>query len=214
MKRTLLAAILLVASSVAHAGLSFSQLSTATRTEAFNVSGLPFFGVGTLLGLGTLGTDEAGTITFAYLGQESSYLNKFFLTIGATQFLFESNPIGSSVSAFVSSLGPISFGFEGNAGSYAINGGNWDTGTSIGLIGTNMTIASGGAAGTYDFVLGYNDSAGTAKLGDWDDFVVGVNFVRAVSAIPEPEAYAMIGVGLALLGWVARRKRLNGPPSV
>ncbi len=27
--------------------------------------------------------------------------------------------------------------------------------------------------------------------------------------IPEPEIYAMLGVGLGLLGWVARRKKLK-----
>lgn len=211
MKRALVALVLLVASSTANAGLSFSELSTATRTEAFNVSGLSVLDVGTILKLGTLATDIAGTITFSYLGQESGYLNKFFLTVGPTQSLLESNPIGSSISAFVGSIGPISFGFEENfaenTGGYAVNGGNWDIRTSIGLVGTNMAVSSGGAAGTYDFVLGYNDSAGASTLGDWDDFVVGVRFAPVVSAVPEPEAYAMIGLGLAVLGWLGRRKK-------
>jgi len=207
MKRALVAVVLLVASSAASAGLSFSQLSTTTRTEAFNVSGLPFFGVGTVLGLGTLVTDQVGTITFSYLGQESGFVNKFILSVGPTQFLHESNLIGSSISALVGSIGPIGFGFEGNTGSYAINGGNWDPGTSIGLVGTNMTVSNGGAAGTYDFVLGYNDSAGASRLGDWDDFVVGVKFAAQVTPVPEPGIYAMMGVGLALLGWVGRRRK-------
>ena len=30
-----------------------------------------------------------------------------------------------------------------------------------------------------------------------------------VSPVPEPEIYAMMGVGLGLLGWVARRKKSN-----
>jgi len=208
MKRTLVAGVLLITSGVANAGLSFLELSTATRTEAFNVSGLPFFDVGTPLKLGTLGTDEAGSITFSYLGQESGYLNKFFLSVGPTQFLQESNLIGSPINAFVSSFGPISFGFEDNEGGYAINGGDWERGASIGLIGTNMSV-SGGAPGTYDYVLGYNDSAGPTELGDWDDFVVGVKFVPTVSAVPEPALYTMVGVGLGLLGWIGRRKKFK-----
>ena len=30
-----------------------------------------------------------------------------------------------------------------------------------------------------------------------------------VTAIPEPEIYAMMAVGLGLMGWVGRRKRLK-----
>ena len=209
MKRTLLAVALLATSGAADAGLSFLELSTATRTEAFNVTNLPSFAVGTSLKLGTLSTDVAGDITFAYLGQESGYNNKFFLTTGPTQHLYESNPVGTAISAPVSSVGPISFYFEGNTGKYAINGGNWDSGTSIGLIGTNMIVNQGGGAGTYDFVLGYDDSAGATRLGDWDDFVVGVKFTPAVSPAPEPEIYAMLSIGLGVLGWAGRRKKLK-----
>lgn len=203
MKRGILAVTLLAVSSLAHAGLSFNQLSTANRTEAFNVATLPFYAVGTSLGLGALETNEAGTITFTYLGQESGYNNKFYLTIGATQMLTE-NPIGTQASAFVNTTGAVSFKFEGNTGKFAINGGTWATGTSIGLIGTNMTVSSGLAAGNYQYVIGYNDSAGASTLGDWDDYVVGVNFTPA---IPEPEIYAMMGLGLGLMGWVGRRRK-------
>jgi len=203
MKHKLLAVALLAVSGAANAGLSFNQLSTASRTEVFNVATLPFYSVGTSLGLGALETDQQGTITFTYLGQESGYNNKFYLTIGATQMLTE-NPIGTQASAFVNTTGAVSFKFEGNTGKFARNGGVWDTGTSIGLIGTNMTVATGLAAGTYQYVIGYNDSAGSARLGDWDDYVVGVNFTPAV---PEPEIYAMMGLGLGLMGWASRRRK-------
>jgi hypothetical protein len=155
------------------------------------------------VGLGALQTNEKGTITFTYIGQESGFNNKFYLTIGATQMLTE-NPIGTQASAFVDTIGAISYKFEGNTGKFAINGGAWATGTSIGLIGTNMTVNSGAGAGTYQYVIGYNDSAGASTLGDWDDYVVGVNFTPA---IPEPEIYAMMGLGLGLIGWVGRRRK-------
>jgi hypothetical protein len=203
MKRGILAVALLAVSGLANAGLSFNQLSTANRTEAFNVATLPFYAVGTSVSLGALETNEKGTITFTYIGQESGFNNKFYLTIGATQMLTE-NPIGTQASAFVDTIGAISYKFEGNSGKFAINGGAWATGTSIGLIGTNMTVNSGAGAGTYQYVIGYNDSAGASTLGDWDDYVVGVNFTPA---IPEPEIYAMMGLGLGLMGWVGRRRK-------
>ena len=118
--------------------------------------------------------------------------------------LTEANAIGTSISA-VGGPGYLNFKFEGNTGKFAINGGAKDTGTSIGLIGTNMTVSSGAAAGTYAFILGYNDSVGATTLGDWDDFVVGVN----VTAVPEPEAYGLGLAGLAVVGLFARRRRAS-----
>jgi hypothetical protein len=198
----------LIASSAVQAGLLFIDLVTGIRTEAFNISNLPTYGVGTSLALGTLATDAPGTITFTYLGQESSFVDKFYLGTGAPQVLLESHAVGTAISAVVGTPGDISFKFEGAVGKFAINGGTWDAGTSIGLIGENMTINSGGAAGTYAYVLGYNDSAGAARLGDWDDFVVGVNFVPSsrIAAVPEPSTYPMLVLGLALMLWVGRPK--------
>ena len=53
----------------------------------------------------------------------------------------------------------------------------------------------------YDFVIGYDDSAGKKYLGDWDDFVIGV------SAVPEPETYAMFMIGLGLIGFSVRSQK-------
>lgn len=202
LKSIFAAAVLLVASGAANAGLSFSALSSATRTEAFNVSGLPSYAVGTGLSLGSLVTDQQGTISFTFLGQESGYVNALNLTINGTS-LFESNAVGTTISAFVSNLGAVNFRFTENTGpaNYAVNGGYWAPNTSIGLVGQNMTFGRN----SYAYVLGYNDSAGTATLGDWDDFVVGVNFTP--SPIPEPEIYAMMAAGLGFIGWAKRRNK-------
>ena len=203
MKRLIAASALLAITGVANAGLSFSQASTGTRTEAFNVAGLPTFAVGTTLSLGSLVTNQTGVVTFTFLGQESGYVDQFNLLVNG-QSLFESNPIGTSISAAVNSLGAINFSFTENTGAanYAVNGGYWAPNTSIGLIGQNMAFANK----SYAYVLGYNDSAGTARLGDWDDFAVGVNFTPT-TPVPEPETYAMLMAGLGILGWTARRKK-------
>lgn len=201
MKRTLLLVGLLAMAGLAQAGLSFQQVSTGSRTEAFNgISGIGDLAAGTQVSLGSLFTDQIGSISFTYLGEESGYSDRL-LTIAGSTILSESNAVGTSVSKAVNSLGAIDFKFEGNTGSYAINGGAWALGTSIGLIGSNMLVNGK----SFDFVLGYNDSAGAATLGDWDDFVIGVKFTP-VSAVPEPETYAMMLAGLALVGTIARRR--------
>jgi hypothetical protein len=202
LKRILFVVSLLAATGAAQAGLSFNTTTTTTRTEAFDVADLPAFAVGTSVNLGSLMTDQAGTITFTYLGQESGYTDSFHLLVNGTN-LYESNPIGTSVSAVVGGPGAVNFSFEGAAGRFAVNGGTWDTGTSIGLINANQ-VYSGLGAGNYQFILGYNDSAGSSTLGDWDDFVVGVNFVPAV---PEPQTYALMLAGLGAVAFMTRRRR-------
>lgn len=204
MRYTLLAAAGLMLANAAHAGLSFVQIASnpvVARTEVFDgIAGLNAMAVGTSVTLGKLVSDQAGTVTFTYLGQESSYLDSFSMYLGGPgQTLLESQAVGSAVSA---SIGPgdLNFWFEGISGKFAYNGGSWDSGTSIGLI----TGATGAKSGNYQFILGYNDSAGSSKLGDWDDFVVGVTFV---SAVPEPETYAMMLLGLGVVGALARRRK-------
>lgn len=197
---TIAAAGLLVSASFANAALVFVETDKAKRTEAFDVPGFATLPVGSMISLGYLDFTGPGsqTVTYTYLGQESGFNNKFYDFLGGQQLL-ESDPVGTSVSSVVSSTGPLSFEFEGNVGKFAVNGGDWDKNTSIGLIGTNMLVGSV----VYDYVLGYNDSAGSKKLGDWDDFVIGV------SAVPEPETYAMLIVGVGLIGFSLRKQSVR-----
>lgn len=207
LKRTLLAAALLTLPGVANAELSFLASSTTARTEIFDIAGFPDMAVGTLVDLGSLVTSQSGTLTFTYLGQESGYTNSLqFPASGAS--LFESNAVGTAISAVVNSVGAINFRFTelvSQTNSSANNGGIWAPNTSIGMIGRNMSVLGN----SYEYVLGYNDSAGSASLGDWDDFVVGVNFATPV---PEPEVYGMLIAGLGILGWAGRRKKQRAAP--
>ena len=206
LKKTLLAAALLTMSGAASADLSFLTSSTASRSEAFNIGGFPTLAIGTAVDLGALVTDQTGVATFTYLGQESSFTNSLNLPASGLN-LFESSPIGTSISAAVNSIGAIGFRFAeivSPSNSGASNGGVWGPNTSIGLIGKNMSVLGN----TYSYVLGYNDSAGSATLGDWDDFVIGINFATHA---PEPEIYGMMAAGLGMLAWVGRRRKKQTP---
>jgi hypothetical protein len=205
MKRQILAAALLAAVGTANATLAWVPTSTLARTETFNnIAGLPTMAAGTPVTLGDLTNVGGGTITFTYLGSEALFFDRFHLILNGTT-INQSDATGSSLSYSPLPNGFVDFKFEGDAGRFAVNGGTKDAGTSIGLIGTDMTVTSGAAAGSYAFVLGYNDSAGAGTTGDWDDFVVGVNF----APIPEPETYALMLAGLGVMGFVARRRRAN-----
>lgn len=202
-------------SAMAHAGLSWIEQAVATRAEVFNVAGITpdystsgagggFAGpdsglVGTTVSLGYLTATTAGPVQFTVLGQESGFDNKWHLTVAPFTTLLDSATGSSAVT--VAPVGTLSFKFEGDTGIFFSNGATPLANLSIGLIGQNMTI--GGT--TYDYVLGYNDSAGNAtSLSDWDDMVIGV------SMVPEPEIYAMMVAGLGLMGFVARRRQRSG----
>ena len=45
--------------------------------------------------------------------------------------------------------------------------------------------------------------------GQYDGKATGDLLSQTIPAIPEPEIYAMMAVGLGLMGWVARRKKLK-----
>ena len=60
--------------------------------------------------------------------------------------------------------------------------------------------------GTFDYLLGFNDSyAGDA---DYDHVAVGLKFA-SVAPVPEPQTYAMMLAGLGLLGVSVRRRKDN-----
>ena len=215
MKRTVFALALLCVTGAANAGLSFSTLSAGVlRTEAFNtdnaavtaaLGGLGAVAVGSTLNLGYLQTDQAGTVSYSYLGQESGYSDRFYkLSTDSVPALVEANAFYTTAS-LATGTGKLDFKFEGDTGRFAKNNvssmAEWASGTSIGLLGTNLTIGGN----TYQYVIGYNDSAGAATLGDWDDFVIGVN-LSTVTPVPEPETHAMLLAGLALLGLAGRRR--------
>ncbi len=85
------------------------------------------------------------------------------------------------------------------------------------VFGTFVPGAGGAEPGTYSFA----QTSAAVWLYDADDAEINYladlattcpdggacGFTRTVTAVPEPSAYALMGVGTLLVGWAARRRR-------
>ncbi len=146
---------------------------------------------------GYLSATTSGTFSATYLGNESGYEN-IYVTIGL-DLLVESNAIGTTVSTEVSA-GTVPFAFLDSTFTYFINGS-----AQTPVLGFAILEGQANQYGDFDYILGFNDSF--SNDADYDDFVVGVKFVAA--AVPEPETYAMMLIGIGMVGFAARRRKNN-----
>jgi hypothetical protein len=90
-----------------------------------------------------------------------------------------------------------------SGGAYTLSSGNFIVGTaSDGAKDLAQTWLTKLNNGTY--------SADTMTLGVWKDVNNKTQDLGVFTvAVPEPEIYVMLGVGLGLLGWAVRRKKLK-----
>ena len=214
MKKTIIAILFLAFWSTAiHAnGLIITNSTGTVTTSGLNaISGFSGTQTGTF---GTLASTVNGTVTYNFLGSEAGFTNAFgtsstsyssLLNQNAVYFGLTPSPIGTSFSA-TTGVGQLDFGFRTiYPTSYSGTISNGDTFSSSST--SSFLIMSGGVVNgvSYDYFLAYNDPyAGTP---DYNDMVIGVNFVAAV---PEAKDNVIFFSGLmcVFVATYVRRKRL------
>jgi len=147
----------------------------------------------------------SGLLTATFLGFEALDTDTFTFTLSSGT-LSNKGALNASISGPVTA-GPLNFTFADLfMGTSIGNGQNLGDFTSYAVLGSfaGAVFTPFTLGGTYDLILGFND--GLRVDSDYDDIVVGLK----VTAIPEPEAYALMLAGLAAVGFVSRRRSRRG----
>ena len=197
--RQVLAALVLACPLAAAADPMFSVTAgTAVDLAATPLYSGPIFGTVTI---GNLVLSEAGEITYTYVGSEAQFMNRIF-QVGALNYVTPSTGPefvpGASDSArgpFATAAGFVPFTFQSPLGSVANGMNNGDNEPNFGVM-----IDANGLGAT----LFFNDS-GAGPDRDFDDMIVRAA-VRGV-VVPEPSTYALMAVGLGIMGFIGRRRR-------
>jgi hypothetical protein len=201
MKRIIFGILFSAISGVSQAGALVIDNASAISFSGYNGQPATVTGAESQGFWGSLVATTAGIFTATYLGNESGYVDSYHFGAGSGALL-ETNKLGATISQSVGA-GLLNFSFSDNAGlghTFA----NGDQQQKI--FGFAILKGQANKYGTFDYLLGFNDSYGGDA--DYDDFVVGVNFT-SMAPVPEPRAYAMMLAGLGLLGFSARRRK-NG----
>lgn len=137
---------------------------------------------------------SVANLTFTFLGEEAAFNNAFgaYKTspLASGGFTNDGSAPGSSFTLLSVAGGALHFAFNSNLGWNLFANGS----KSIGIVMANDHKSA---------LLLFNDKA---HDGDFDDMVVKV---AITTPVPEPETYAMLVAGLALLGAAARRRKQN-----
>jgi hypothetical protein len=152
---------------------------------------------------GTLIANTAGFFEATYLGQVAGFPNQY--TSNGLTFFGNNVPLASGYTAPGTSLGgigvsagsaiPFAFIDGGNASLFANGAAN----TAVqGMLFFDAAAWNALHGSSYDFLVGYNDSADVNA--DYDDYVVGV-----VNHVPVPAALPLMASALGMFG-ISRRK--------
>ena len=140
----------------------------------------------------TLSLSSTADLTYTFLGEEAAFNNAFgaYTTspLAAGSLTNNGSPMGTSFSLASVAGGALKFAFNSNLGWNLFANGSH----SIGLVMANDSKSA---------LLLFNDKG---RDGDFDDMVIKV---AITTPVPEPETYAMLVAGLALMGAVARRRK-------
>ena len=207
MKKFIFASLLAAAGAVsapASAAPIFGSFSLSSFGGSYvggtaaTATGLDFdsaFG-GTGNGYGTNGTAQVGNAQGSFSGLNGTIASISDIALGATANPFASNPF-------------ISFG---NASNIVFNFNNASftrsvLGTSVTLTGTGV-FSNGTAADTTAGMFTLATSSQNGMSSDFN-FTFTSNLSSAAAAVPEPATWAMMLVGIGMMGFAMRRRKKN-----
>lgn len=188
--------------SFADTSAALKSTSAAVATVAQTGSATIQYGGMTLTGGGSGGNVQVFDITASALGSVN-YFN--FANLNATVGVKDT---------LILNISGTSASLQGGYGNFA----NYNVLYNF-FEATNLNIGNTGLTGTVlaplATVIGSGNIIGTAVVGNWaasTTVETGAGFQAAdvagfVSAVPEPETYAMLLAGLGLVGFMARRRR-------
>jgi hypothetical protein len=193
--KTLLTAALVVSSAAAMADGTITVTSAESPTSFAGLTGTfnPATAPGwvnpytTFLKNSTVSFTNAGPVQFTYIGKEAGNTNTFGLGIV--------DAVGNRVFTTTNTPGTISNGVVG-AGVFSFY--FFDISTGLTVVNPSFAIGVAQGADKTKAMFVFNDNG--SSDGDYDDMVV------SISAVPEPETYAMLLAGLGLIGTIARRR--------
>ena len=148
----------------------------------------------------------AGLLTVTFLGYEALDTDTLFKMGFGIINNKTATPDVTSLSALVPAT---TFDFTFTDTFTGATVGNGGAGGGAGLFDSYMVLGTGTGAGfvpytkggLYDLVIGFNDALQVD--GDYDDLVIGLR----VTAVPEPESYALMLAGLVAVGFISRRRQ-------
>jgi len=197
-----------LAAVAASAGAQVTSIGGIDRAALVGVN--PNGPAGTLLNVGgresAVVNTTAGILTATFLGFEALDTDTFTFSLGSGT-LSNKGTVGDSISGVVGA-GMLDFTFRDTfVGTLIGNGQNLGDFTSYAVLGSfaGAVFTPFTLGGTFDLIIGFND--GLRVDADYDDMVIGVR----VTAVPEPESYALMLAGLAAVGFIARRRQGRRP---
>jgi hypothetical protein len=204
MKATFLAAALLATAGAAHAAVTPTGGSELHFTGNASASVAADPQSSGLLNALLVSDSPLDRVTVTFLGKDAGHVDQLFFD-GALAL----DNLGTALSTYgpFHGGGALDFKFrDSRDGASVQNGGHPPTFASYVVFGSFDPLGMFSAytkGGEFDYVLGFNDS--WKYDSDYNDLVIGIK----VSAVPEPESYALLLAGLGIMGFVASRRRAD-----